>query len=129
MRGILVAIVAIGWIACGGSDAGDTAGTAQPEKAPPVSSAPEAAKTPPTPELSTDPQAQRCLDLVRQSKFQEAVPVCLAALDVDPDNAQVKQALDQARTEAAKLAAAEAAAGSEAASELGEAAGGMKLGQ
>ena len=74
------------------------------------------------------------LDLVRQAKYQQALPVCLAALEIDPDNQQVRDALDQARAETAKLAAAEAAGGDaaeEATSKLGEATGGVaeKLGQ
>jgi hypothetical protein len=85
-----------------------------------------------------DPKVQGCLDLIRQSKYQEALPVCLAALKVDPDNQQVQDAVDKARAETAKLAAAEAAsqavgegAAEQATSKLGGATGGMtdKLGQ
>jgi hypothetical protein len=136
---IVISVFAL--LACGGSDSnqtGDAGGV------PPVETAvdedvieiPEPAM--PEPTATVDPKVQSCLDLVSQSQFQQALPVCLAALNVDPDNQQVQDAVAKARTEAAKLAAAEAAgsaaaegAAGEAASKLGEATGGMadKLGQ
>ena len=138
---IVISVFAL--LACGGSDsnqAGDAGGV------PPVETAveetvdvieiPEPAM--PEPTATVDPNVQSCLDLISQSQFQQALPVCLAALNVDPDNQQVQDAVAKARTEAAKLAAAEAAgsaaaegAAGEAASKLGEATGGMadKLGQ
>jgi hypothetical protein len=84
-----------------------------------------------------DPQVANCLDLIQQAKYQEALPVCLAALAIDPDNQQVQDAVAKARAEAAKLAgageAAEAAEGAadEAAAQADEAAKGLadKLGQ
>jgi hypothetical protein len=126
------------FLACGGSDSAQTSGSAE---TPPVSAA-DGGGSPPTPEApaapapsaSEDPKVQSCLGLVRDAKYQQATPMCLAALDVDPDNQQVKDALAQARSESAKLAdaqgAAEAAAGSAAgASKLGGADGGMNPGQ
>jgi hypothetical protein len=99
-----------------GAAAGETAGTPEP---PPAS-------------VAVDPNVQSCLDLIRQSKFEAALPVCLAALDVDPDNQQVRDAVETARAESAKLAAAQAAgqaaaggtAAEAAASKLGEMTGG-----
>jgi hypothetical protein len=96
----------------------------------------EMASVPDTPEppATVDPKVQSCLDLIGDAKYKEALPVCLAALEVDPGNQQVQDAVNKARSETAKLAAAEAAseaagdaAAEEAGSKLGEAAG--KLGQ
>jgi hypothetical protein len=56
------------------------------------------------------PQVESCLDLIGKAQFQEALPVCLAALDFEPDNQEVRDAVEQARTEAAKLAAGAAVA-------------------
>lgn len=104
-----------------------SSGTGAPT--PPTPSAPE-------PSAAVDPQAESCLQLVGDAKFQQAVPVCVAALQADPSNQQVEDALGRAKAETAKLAdaqgAAEAAAGSasdDAASKLGDATGGMNLGQ
>ncbi len=107
--------------ACSGSD---TSQTGDAGGVPPVAGAAE--------EAAVAPEVQSCLDLIRQSEFQQALPVCVAALEIDPDNQQVQDAVSQARVETAKLAAAQAAgeataegAAEEATSQLGEAAGGM----
>jgi hypothetical protein len=130
----MISVLAL--FACGGTD------TDQPDAdagAPPVSasveegaSAPEAAEPEAAaePAAAVDPRVQSCLDLIRQAEFQSALPVCLAALEIDPDNAQVREAVETARAETAKAAAAGAAgeagaegAAAEATSQLGEAAG------
>jgi hypothetical protein len=128
-------------LACGASetsetgDAGDaaTAGAAVEEKA----AAPEMEE----PAAVVNPKAQSCLDLIARAEFQQALTVCLAALKIDPDNQELQDAVNTARTETAKLAAAQEAAGAaaegaaegaaeEATSKLGEATGGMPdLGQ
>ena len=132
---VIVTLFVFAVLACGESDTGQT-GAAAPVGA----SGGERAGVPETPEpsVAVDPKVQGCLDLVRQLKYQEALPVCLAALKVDPGNQQVQDAVDKARAETAKLAAAEAAtraagegAAEQATSKLGDATGGMadKLGQ
>jgi hypothetical protein len=67
------------------------------------------------------PQVERCLDLVRQAAYERALPACLEALELDPENQQVQAALDRTTAEVASLeeaaAAAQGAAG-EAASPL-----------
>jgi hypothetical protein len=71
------------------------------------------------------PQVERCLDLVRQAAYERAVPACLEALELDPENQQVRAALDQATAEAASLEEAAAAAqeaGGEAPSQIEDAA-------
>lgn len=128
---LIVTIFVFAMLACGGSDTAQTG-----DAAPAGSSGGEMAAAPDTPEppATVDPKVQGCLDLIRQSKFQEALPVCLAALKVDPGNEQVQTAVEKAQAETAKAAALEAAteaagdaAADEAASKLGDAAG--KLGQ
>jgi len=128
---LIVTVFVFAILACGGSDTAPTG-----DAAPVGSSGDEMAAVPDTPEppATVDPKVQGCLDLIRQSKYQEALPVCLAALKVDPGNQQVQAAVDKAQAETAKMAAAEAAtqaagegAADQATSQLGEAAG--KLGQ
>jgi predicted Zn-dependent protease len=93
--------------------------------------APEAAA--PIEAAEVAPEVASCLDLIGQAKFQEALPVCLAALKIDPDNEAVQDAVAQARTETAKMAGSGEAAASagEAAGQAEEAAKGLtgKLGE
>jgi hypothetical protein len=130
---LAVVISVFALVACGGSD------TSQTGDAPPVDAAAEEAVVPavpepaaPEPAATVAPEVQSCLDLIRESEFQQALPVCVAALDIDPDNQQVKDAVAIAGTETAKLVAAEQAGGAaaegtaeEATSKLEEATGGM----
>jgi hypothetical protein len=81
------------------------------EQAAPAAPAPPAAPAAPAaPSAALAPESQRCLDLVAEARFQEAVPVCLTAASADPGNQQVRQALERARGEAAKLADVQGAA-------------------
>ena len=128
-------IVILALVACGGSDTAktDTAKTAvetpkaaggdAPAKAP-VAAAP--AGEPAAPEPAANPDAQSCLDLVSQAKFQEALPVCMAALRIDPENAAVQEALSTAKAESASAAAGAAVGGAagDAKSALGDVTGG-----
>jgi hypothetical protein len=78
-----------------------------------------------------DPDVKSCLKLVSQAKFDEALPVCLEALEKHPANEQVKQAVETAKAavaEAAATATDEVEDAQEAAEEkvqgaMGEAAG------
>jgi len=111
-------------LACGGSDTAQTGdadaaktAAATPETAaadepstPPVAAAPSGAE-PAAVEPPVNLKAVSCLALVSQTKFQEALPVCTAALQIDPDNTAVQAALDTAKGESA-TAAADAAVGS-----------------
>ena len=125
MRKFAVTLSMLALLACGGTDTAQTSGS---EAMPPVSAAGEAAPAPEIPEptaaLEPAPEVTSCLNLIRQQQFQEALPACLAALEVDPDNLEVQAAVEQAQSETAKLAAAEAAqsASGEAAAQLDEAA-------
>ena len=69
------------------------------------------------------PVVQSCLDLVAQTQYAQAVPVCLEAQIIDPTNARVQAALDKAKAEAAGLDAASAAAAAKADAAVGEATG------
>jgi hypothetical protein len=104
--------------ACGGSD---TEGGADAGSVPPVAAASGGA---------TDPEKQICLDLVRQAEFEQALEVCLAALQNSPADAELTAALDKAKAETVKLAAAEAAAraAATAAADSAEADAASKLG-
>jgi hypothetical protein len=129
MMRLIVTLFVFAVLACGGSDTAQTGG-AEPMGA----SGGERASVPETPEpsVAANPKVQGCLDLIRQSKYQEALPVCIAAGRANPGNQQVKDAVDTARAEIAKRAAAQAAsqavgegAAEQATSKLGEATGGM----
>jgi len=135
MKRLLVTLSVLALAACGGSETGQTptTGEAAPVEAAPAAKAPQASAAAPqaAAEATPDPQVQSCLDLIAAGSFEQALPVCLAALKIDPTNQQVRDAVDQARAETAKLsasAAAEAAAGSAgegATSKLGEAVEGL----
>ena len=125
MRRLAVTLSMLALLACGGTDTAQTSGS---EGLLPVSAAGETAPAPEIPEptaaLEAAPEVASCLNLIRQQRFQEALPTCLAALEIDPDNVEVQAAVEQAQSEAAKLAAAETAgsAPSEAAAQAEEAA-------
>jgi hypothetical protein len=125
MRRFAVTLSILALLACGGTDTAQTSGD---EATPPVSAVGDAAPAPeiPEPEATAEVAAEvvSCLNLIREKQFQEALPACLAALEVDPENVEVQAAVEQAQTETAKLAAAEAAesAQGEAAAQAEEAA-------
>jgi hypothetical protein len=53
-----------------------------------------------------DPDVASCLQLVSQAKFNDALPVCLAALKKHPDNDKVKGAVEKAQAAVGDTAAA-----------------------
>jgi len=69
-------------------------------------------------DLGADAAAVRsCIDLVASGDFDGALPVCLEAASIDPENADVQAALAKAKAETSKAAtgaAADAAAGAAA---------------
>jgi hypothetical protein len=74
-----------------------------------------------------------CLQLVSETKFDDALPVCLAALKNDPTNDEVKAAAEKAQAGVGDAAAAatdaaqgaQEAAGEKAEGAMGEATGGL----
>jgi hypothetical protein len=72
----------------------------------------------------TPPESAQCLELVKQASYSEAVPVCVRAVGLDPDNTAVQEALATARAKSATSAAGvtdEASKGAAAATgKLGE---------
>jgi hypothetical protein len=76
-----------------------------------------------------DPDVKNCLQLVSQAKFNDALPVCLAALKKQPDNDQVKGAVEKAEAAVGSAVAnategaeeAQKAAGEKAEGTMGEA--------
>jgi hypothetical protein len=126
MKRIAIAFVVLGLAACGGSESGDTA--TAPEGSPAAGATAQEGTGAAGGSAATSPTAQRCLDLVREAKFAEAVPVCTRAAGMDPEDARVQEALQTARAKAAELpdVAAEAdEAAKEAGSELEGATKGM----
>jgi hypothetical protein len=106
----LSAIVLLPLFACGGDSSSPGQAGGAEGATPPVSAAnPDVIQG--ALESVTDPSVTQCLDLVKASRFGEAVPVCTRAAAADPDNADVKAALENARS---KFAEAEAQAAKEA---------------
>jgi hypothetical protein len=60
-------------------------------------------------EIETAPQVSSCLGLVTSGAFAQAVPVCLEAAAIDPENAEVQAALAKAQAQAALDGAASTA--------------------
>lgn len=58
---------------------------------------------------STSPIVASCLDLVSRQQWTQAVPACTRALGMDPNNNEVQQALETAKTRVASGTAAAAA--------------------
>ena len=114
---LALSIFVFALLACGGSDTAQT-GDADAEKttaaapaaddAAPVAAAPSGSDTA-APAALANPDAENCLALVSQAKFQAAVLVCMAALNVDPNNEAVQTALATAKAESATAAASGAA--------------------
>jgi hypothetical protein len=111
------ALAMLALIACGGQEASapeptqgaEASGTeAVGGTAPDVAGAPFEAAAP--------AEIQSCLELVQEGRFSDAVPVCLRAVEQNPESAEAKAALEEAQQQAAGASAEEA--GSEA---LGEA--------
>jgi hypothetical protein len=93
----LWAIVLLPLFACGGETSSPGQPGATEGSTPPVSAAkPDVIEG--APEAVTDPSVTQCLDLVRASRFGEAVPACTRAAAADPDNAEVKSALETAQS-------------------------------
>jgi hypothetical protein len=123
---LALTIFVLALLACGGSDTAQTdtaTSAAAPEAAEAATPSGAEAAAPAAP---ANPQAASCLALVSQAKFSDAVPVCMAALKIDPDNAAVQGALHTAKAESASTAASGAAdaAAAGANSALGDATGG-----
>src|SRR5262245_14962435 len=100
-RGVVIAFAVLGLTACGQNQNQGAAGTA---------SSGEAAK--PDVAAAANQEANSCLDLVGVGNYEQAVPVCTAALNADATNEKVKAALATANAKIAEMAskAAESAA-------------------
>lgn len=115
-RGVVIAFAILGLTACGqrqeqsatGAGAPAAESAAAPSAATPSAPAPDVA-------ASASQDATNCLDLVAAGSYQQAVPVCAAALNADSANEKVKAALDTANAKLAELAAGTAAGAAESA--------------
>jgi hypothetical protein len=129
-RKVVWLVVLLPMLACGG-ESGTTDRSATPGAQAP--DAPVSAGKAITGALQgqVDPNVTGCLDLVGAGKFSEAIPACLRAVSVDPNNADVQEALKTARSQipapdtSAAAGAADEAAG-KAATELEKAKQGLQ---
>ena len=123
MKKWIVMLLALGLMTAGCSRGGDQSTPPEAKKSATENKAVESTKEAP-PEAVTqtgeeDPEVTNCLQLVSEAKFNDALPVCLAALKKHPANDRVKKAVESAQ--AAVGNAADAATG--AAQDVQEAAG------
>lgn len=102
-RGVVIAFAVLGLAGCGQKADTPTEGAQGTGTAPAPAAA---AKSDVSAGASQD--AASCLDLVAGEKYGDAVPVCSRALNLDPANEKVKDALE---TATAKASAAAGAAG------------------
>lgn len=117
---LLATLMVLALAACGGQEGGDAEpmaeGTGQAE-----GTLEDVAGT--AEGLGVSPAVQGCLDLVRQARFEEAIPACTEAVAQSPESEEAKAALEQARQGAAGAAGEAGEALGEAGSELEGAAG------
>ena len=121
MSKVLFAISLMSLLACGSGES-DSGATGSISDAPPVSAtAPtgdevEMAEVEEIAAIEGEQaeaeaaEISSCIRLVASQEYEEALPVCLEAVSIDADNAEVKAALAKAQTETAKEAATGAAA-------------------
>jgi hypothetical protein len=129
---ILSAAVAVALTACGNESSNQNTAAQAPssptrEASPPSVdvAAPSAMLAPaptaaPTPVAVAPPESAQCLDLVGKGAFAEAVPVCVRAAGLDPENTAVQQALETARAKAVTAGAAAALAKTPAIPDIGK---------
>ena len=103
-RGVIIAFAVLGLVACGQKAETPKEGDPGPHSGAGAAAQPDVG-------AGANPDAASCLDLVANAKYDDAVPVCTRALNLDATNEKVKSALETATQ---KL--------SEAAGEAGDAA-------
>ena len=121
MLRLTVVTLVLAFFACGGGDEDGTGGAIGDVSAPSESAA---TQTPQAESVGVHPEVESCLGLVGEGDYARALPVCLEALNVDPNNDEVVAAVDQARAQVASADAARATseAASDAAAAVGDAA-------
>ena len=95
-RGVVIAFAILGLAACGQQKQSQNATGGSEAAKPDVSAAAAPA--------AANPAANSCLDLVGIGNYEQAVPVCTAALDADAANEKVKAALETAKAKIAEMA-------------------------
>jgi hypothetical protein len=91
-------------LACGGDSSSPSTGTGGGEDTMSGSAESGMAESAQGMAGSVDPQdVASCLDLVTSKKYANAVPVCMRAAKMNPDDTRVKQALETAQQGAAQM--------------------------
>lgn len=98
----LAAAALLALAACGGEDSGSTMAEEGSGETPPVSAAREGAEG----TSGQPPEVAECLDLVEAGELGRALSVCAEAAKAAPQNAEVQDALEEARAAAGDAAAA-----------------------
>jgi hypothetical protein len=108
----VIAFAVLGLAACGQQNQGATGAASSGETPAPDVAAP------------ANQDVKSCLDLVGVGNYEQAIPVCTAALNADAANEQVKAALATANAKVAEMAAKAAEGAADTAAGAAEAAEG-----
>src|SRR5262245_57728379 len=109
-RGVVIAFAVLGLAACGQKQNESAMGAAS------------SGETKPDVAAAANQDVKGCLDLVGVANYEQAIPVCTAALKADAANEQVKAALATANAKVAEAAAKTAEGAADAAAGAAEAA-------
>ena len=129
MKTLWIALLAVGFAACNsGTTTSNTAGSAGESASQATKPAARAAGELVNSALqkATDPEVQGCLSKVKSGAYKEALPLCLKAANIAPDNQQVSDALATAKRKAA-VNVGQADEAKKQLNALGDAAKGVKL--
>jgi hypothetical protein len=114
MLKIAYAISLMALLACG-SESSNQGAAATGGDLPPVSAAGAGTEAVLTPEAVLEDleigafEIESCLGLVASGEFADAIPICLDAAAIDPENNEVQAALDEAQAKVAEAGASAAA--------------------
>ena len=120
MKRWVVMVLVLGLMFVGCTKQADQSAPPEAEKPAVVTEAPESAKEAVTEAAGEEERLEKgCLQLVSEAKFDDALPVCLAALKNDPANDELKADAEkaQAAVGAAAAAGTDAAQGAQEAAE------------
>ena len=105
IRTFIVMAMVVGLAACGGGSKGDGEGAKAPAAGHGAAEDTGSDTVGKAVEKAADPNVQGCLAKVKAGEYQAALPLCMKAAEIDPDNNDVQAALDKAKTGAASAAA------------------------
>ncbi len=103
-RFIVTLFVSIALLGCQGGHEGAKQPAAAPSGAGTAASEGAAGMVGKALEKAADPSVSGCLEKVKAKQYAEALPLCLKAANLEPNNSEVASALSDARREASNVA-------------------------